>query len=214
MGFMTVMSLSLNAQQQSDQQPGSKPHSGVNQEGNTPQNAGQDAQQSSADTPGSKEAARQANSNNQGDQNASDERASNTPAVPQTTTSQSGSPAVLSKDNGEGRDGTNNVQRASGNMAGSPANNLNLDEIKTEDADSEMKDRQGYTQDKQNSADRQNAEQAGNKTGGASNEINEKSRRENNALSDQNLSARDKKKSKDQKADKSDRKSKRKKKKG
>src|SRR5688500_642649 len=44
------------------------------------------------------------------------EAASNTPAVEQTTTSGSGSPAVLSGEDGDGRDGTNNVQRASMNM--------------------------------------------------------------------------------------------------
>lgn len=52
---------------------------------------------------------------------------SNAPVVLQRTTSESGSPSVLSKDNGRGRDGTNNVQRATYNMAGAevPAN-MNL----------------------------------------------------------------------------------------
>lgn len=52
---------------------------------------------------------------------------SNAPVVLQRTTSESGSPSVLSKDNGRGRDGTNSVQRASYNMAGAevPAN-MNL----------------------------------------------------------------------------------------
>jgi hypothetical protein len=43
---------------------------------------------------------------------------SNSPAVNQTTTSESGSPAILSHNNGEGRDGTNNRQRATYKMAG------------------------------------------------------------------------------------------------
>jgi hypothetical protein len=43
---------------------------------------------------------------------------SNAPAVIQTTTSESGSPAILSGDNGNGRDGTNNVQRGTLKMAG------------------------------------------------------------------------------------------------
>jgi hypothetical protein len=52
---------------------------------------------------------------------------SNAPAVIQTTSSESGSPAILSKDNGKGRDGTNNVQRSSYNMAGAEVpGNMNL----------------------------------------------------------------------------------------
>jgi hypothetical protein len=43
---------------------------------------------------------------------------SNASAVIQTTSSESGSPAMLAEDNGTGRDGTNNIQRASYNMAG------------------------------------------------------------------------------------------------
>jgi hypothetical protein len=43
---------------------------------------------------------------------------SNAPAVIQTTTSESGSPSILSENNGYERDGTNNVQRSSYNMAG------------------------------------------------------------------------------------------------
>jgi hypothetical protein len=49
------------------------------------------------------------------------------PAVVQKTTSESGSPSVLSDDNGEGRDGTNNVQRAKPNIAGAEEpGNMNL----------------------------------------------------------------------------------------
>lgn len=53
---------------------------------------------------------------------------STTTAVIQRTTSESGSPSVLSSDNGRERDGTNNVQRSTLNIAGSPVRgNLNLD---------------------------------------------------------------------------------------
>jgi hypothetical protein len=56
------------------------------------------------------------------------------PAVIQRTTSESGSPSVLSADNGRGRDGTNNVQRSSINVAGSPMRgNYNLDKKNKEE---------------------------------------------------------------------------------
>lgn len=51
-------------------------------------------------------------------QQAQQTEKSNAPAVVQTTSSESGSPAILSPNNGKGRDGTNNVQRSSYNMAG------------------------------------------------------------------------------------------------
>ena len=51
-------------------------------------------------------------------QQAQQTEKSNAPAVVQTTSSESGSPAILSPNNGRGRDGTNNVQRSSYNMAG------------------------------------------------------------------------------------------------
>lgn len=51
-------------------------------------------------------------------QQAAENEKSNTPAVVQTTSSESGSPALLSPKNGKGRDGTNNVQRGGYNMAG------------------------------------------------------------------------------------------------
>jgi hypothetical protein len=51
------------------------------------------------------------------------------PVVIQRTTSESGSPSILAGDNGRERDGTNNVQRSSINVAGSTMRgNLNLDE--------------------------------------------------------------------------------------
>src|SRR5688572_6976919 len=55
------------------------------------------------------------------------EKNNNTPAVIQRTSSESGSPAVLSGNNGKERDGTNNVQRATPNMAGAKEpGNMNL----------------------------------------------------------------------------------------
>jgi hypothetical protein len=64
--------------------------------------------------------------NAQNGQNAqggkADPQASNAPSVIQETSSQSGSPAMLAEDK-NGRDGTNNVQRATPNMAGSPVGN-------------------------------------------------------------------------------------------
>jgi hypothetical protein len=55
------------------------------------------------------------------------EERTNTPAVIQRTSSESGSPAVLSGNNGKDRDGTNNVQRATPNIAGAKEpGNMNL----------------------------------------------------------------------------------------
>ena len=124
---------------------------------------------------------------------AIDPRASNTPAVPQTTTSDSGSPAVLSGDKGADRDGTNNVQRATMNMVGSPADNLSLDDNTTVDANSEMQDRQNYTQEKEVSGQSQ-SQSRGDEPSSKSTEVNKNSRKQNNALSDQNLTAKEKNK--------------------
>jgi hypothetical protein len=61
------------------------------------------------------------------------EKNNNTPAVIQRTSSESGSPAVLSGNNGKERDGTNNVQRATPNIAGAKEpGNMNLSEKNTE----------------------------------------------------------------------------------
>jgi len=70
-----------------------------------------------------------------------DPDASNVPAVTEETTSQSGSPAVLSEDEGEGRDGTNNVQRAEPNMVGSPVDGIHYSGREVNDADREIRDR-------------------------------------------------------------------------
>lgn len=134
-----------------------------------------------------------ANKANEKETNA---RASNTPAVPETTTSQGGSPAVLSGEKGSDRDGTNNVQRASMNMAGSPAAGLKLDQNNSNQVDAEARDRQQYSQDKARSAknqDRADGSTVSGTSGSEPGQVNNNNRRENNALSDQNLSAKEKK---------------------
>lgn len=114
--------------------------------------------------------------------------AANTAPVPQITSSQSGSPAALSPDHGRERGGTNNVQRASMNMVGSPTGNLNLDENGAVNTDSEMVDRQDHTQEKQISAQNK-TEQSAHSSGAT----DENEAREKNASSDQNVSAKENK---------------------
>ena len=199
--LMLVSCMALQAQQQKGK-PGEESSqqlkaarqsaNSTDQDGDSLEYAAANAQ-GTADTPGATEAAADANNNNDGnpDNDASPERASNTPAVSQTSSSSSGSPAVLSKEDGKGRDGTNNVQRASMNMAGSPANNIRVTNNKDANPDSEMSDRQNYEQDKQRSAQNQTDKDT-NPAARESNEINNNSRRENNAASDQNLSSKEK----------------------
>lgn len=68
---------------------------------------------------------------NETDTTQSSGQSSNTPAVIQRTSSESGSPAVLSGNNGKDPDGTNNVQRATPNIAGAKEpGNMNLSEKK------------------------------------------------------------------------------------
>jgi hypothetical protein len=102
---------------------------------------------------------------------------SNTPGLIERTSSPSGSPALLSSDKGSQRDGTNNVQRATMNMAGSPVSNLQLTKQQV-DVNKEI--RRG----------RSNVDHRGVNT--RSNQINNKTRKENNDLSDQNRSSKDK----------------------
>ena len=216
-GLLMVAVLPLYGQQQAE-----KKTPGQTQQRNDAQQStdtGQDADSlqsaagntpGTADTPGAAEAAADANSNNRnGGNEATAERASNTPAVSQTTSSGSGSPAILSSKGGQGRDGTNNVQRASMNMAGSPANNIRLGKTNSVNADSEMRDRQIVEQDKETSARKQNQKRGSSPTGGATGEINDNTRRENNASSDQNLSAKEKSSVGEEEATKSERRSKR-----
>jgi hypothetical protein len=199
--LLMISCLTLQAQQRKDQtgdkatqqlKAAQQSANSTDQDGDSLENAAANAQ-GTADTPGATEAAVDANNNNDGDpgNDASPARASNTPAVSQTSSSASGSPAVLSKDDGRGRDGTNNVQRATMNMAGSPANNIRVNNSKDTNPDSEMNDRQNYEQAKQTSAQDQKGENA-NPAARESNEINNNSRRENNAASDQNLSSKEK----------------------
>ena len=64
---------------------------------------------------------------NENNTTQSGEQRTNSPAVIQSTTSESGSPAILSGGNGTERDGTNNVQRAKPNIAGAKEpGNMNL----------------------------------------------------------------------------------------
>lgn len=75
------------------------------------------------------------NEDQSGTQNAQGAQAqtSNASSVIQTTTSESGSPSILSPNNGNGRDGTNNVQRAKPNIAGAEVpSNMNLDKKNTD----------------------------------------------------------------------------------
>lgn len=158
-----------------------------------------------ADTPGAKEAAAEAN-----------EPGSNGPTTAPAegpTASQSGSPAVLSGGDGKDQDGTNTVQKASMNMAGARVEDVNLDDRRSVDADTEMQDRQERSRDTEASARDQ---QGTRSTAGESSEINEDSRRENYDRSDQNLSSKDRKKSGDDSGARkaSDKKSKRKREKG
>ncbi len=63
-----------------------------------------------------------------GESDTTQSEESDVPAVMQRSTSGSGSPSVLSDNNGYGRDGTGNVQRAKPNMAGAEVpEDLNLD---------------------------------------------------------------------------------------
>src|SRR5688500_11659032 len=140
--MMMFVALSLHAQSTAQKPAQQQPVPGQQAPANNNQNS--DAQRP-ADTLGTNNApggSTEANGNQNGSNavagnpqgtngalengGTSNAAASNTPAVEQTTTSQSGSPAVLSGQNGVQRDGTNNVQRASMNMVGSPVDNLNL----------------------------------------------------------------------------------------
>lgn len=182
-----TVSLSAQAQDhQSTENASATTQSTDNQEQGEPDvNIQANPQPGTADTPGAAEAAAKAN---ESDPDTTTE-ASDTPVLPQMTSSSSGSPAVLAADNGNKRDGTNTVQRASMNMAGSPAANLNLSEGQAVDADTELSDRQDRVQEKQVSAKMRSP---GDDTATGSGEINNKTRKENNALSDQNLSSKDK----------------------
>jgi hypothetical protein len=134
------------------------------------------------------------NGQNGGEANSSDPAISNVPAVPQKTSSDSGSPAVLSTSDGTLRSGTNNLPRATMNMAGAPAGDLNLDEEMATDVDQQIDERQQDSQRKAVARQRMNQADEGDEEAGTppgnqtdkSAEINERSRRENNARSNKN----------------------------
>ena len=144
------------------------------------------------DTPGATEAAAAANDGGESEGIDEQQAEANVPAVSQTTTSSSGSPGVLAGENGKERDGTNNVQRATMNMVGSPVRNLNLSSTTTVDADTELLDRQEYTQEKQVSANNQDQDNGANSPG-QSNQGNTNNRKQNNEASDQNVSSKENK---------------------
>jgi hypothetical protein len=198
-----------NAQQQNDRQ-----QNGITRPGQSTGRQDSDAQDSqgdaaaTADTPGAAEAA--ADANNGAESGEGSEREVNTPAVTQSTESQSGSPAVPSENDGRKRDGTNSVQRASMNMVGSPANNIRLKQDRpSNDPNNEMRDRQVYEQDKSRSARNEETSSGTTSSGGDANEINNKTRRENNADSDQSLSSQEK--ANDKRTSRAERRAKRKK---
>jgi ABC-type Na+ efflux pump permease subunit len=135
-----------------------------------------------------------ANGQNAAEAGSSDPAISNVPAVPQKTSSDSGSPAVLSNSDGILRSGTNNLPRATMNMAGAPAGDLNLDQEMATDVDKEIDEKQQDSQRKAIARQRLNEakktdEEAGTPPGNQTDEsaeINERSRRENNLRSTQN----------------------------
>lgn len=124
--------------------------------------------------------------------------ASNTPAIHQTTSSQSGSPALLSGDQGNDRDGTNNVQRASMNMVGSPVKNLDIDDERPVDPDTEMQDRQEYTQEKQLSAEGA-GESAGDSTAAGTSAANDNTNLNSGPQENNKVSGDEKKRKKNRK---------------
>jgi hypothetical protein len=69
-----------------------------------------------------------ANTNANAGSSSQNNGASNAAVVIQRTSSEGGSPSVLSRENGKDRDGTNNIQRSTYNMAGAQlSGNWNLD---------------------------------------------------------------------------------------
>lgn len=78
------------------------------------------------------------NAMNTGTGQAADPDASNVPAVMQQNTSSSGSPAMPAEEKEKDRDGTNNVQQAKPNMAGSPVRGIRYSK-KARDTDREIR---------------------------------------------------------------------------
>lgn len=91
------------------------------------------------------------------------------------TSSPSGSPSLLSDESGTKRDGTNNVQRATMNMVGSPVRNMSLSKNVVNVSEEVRKTTKSVSE---TSAKK------------GSDQINDKTRRESNNQSDQNLSSK------------------------
>lgn len=92
----------------------------------------------------------------------------NTTVVIDRTSSGAGSPAVLSDDDGRGRDGTGNVQRAQPNMVGSPVtSDMNLSERNSGAQDEgrvqEIREQEEVPQTDRNATQPQDAQQAAEK---------------------------------------------------
>lgn len=112
----------------------------------------QTSEQGTTDTPGAEEAAASANNAAETDTTESGSAAS-AAVVTTPTTSGSGSPAVLSRNDGRGRDGTNTVQRATPNMVGSPVENVRVPVTSSEGVEDELSDRQEESRDNEQPAD-------------------------------------------------------------
>jgi hypothetical protein len=184
----TQRSTQQNPPKAGQQNPATRNPAG-NQEGNSDQ-------QNPSDLSGDEMSATEGGAGNKEETNsgtggasAANPPASNAPAIPQTTSSQSGSPSILSSKDGSMRDGTNNVQRATMNMAGSPVRNVKL-QNESVNPNSEIAQSQRQRENQPGTVQKEqepgadtlsgkaNADRAGNK-------INNQSRRQNDELSDQ-----------------------------
>jgi hypothetical protein len=121
-------------------------------------------------------------------------QAGNAAGVIETTSSSSGSPAMLSDKNGKQRDGTNNVQRASMNMEGSPVGNLDVAEDNV-NANTEVA--KGQRQDKSRQAAAQKKSQKAVKPGNTSTkksdpEVSNQNKKANSTVSGQRETSKDK----------------------
>ncbi|HEX8040451.1 MAG TPA: hypothetical protein VF490_14935 [Chryseosolibacter sp.] len=165
--FIAVLSFIAASAQ--DQEPAARPAQSTGQStGSSPDSSATKNIQQGSDMTG-------AGAENSADKAARSGNTTNAGGLIQETSSGSGSPALLSGKNGTERDGTNNVQRAHMNMAGSPVDNLRLNDRQPADVNAEMdKGRQRVTAPATT----------------RSSQINNNNRRENNALSDQNLSSK------------------------
>lgn len=118
---------------------------------------------------------------NTASQTPANPQTTNAPAVTQETSSQSGSPAVLSEENGSERDGTNNVQRAEPNMVGSPVKG-----IKTKGSVDENQEIRKGTNQQLDAGTQDAANNSGQNTNNASdqaqqNNVNGREQRQQNA---------------------------------